>query len=192
MEEEQMVSKLTKALLVLALVATFLPANEAFTWQRIDLSPEARVMQRIKTTDITVVYHRPSVTPPDSSDRTSSVIWGDVEPYGQIWRAGANEATTMEFSADVTIQGQELAAGLYSFWILLERNEWTLVFNSDPNVWGTQYPGESKDVLRVKSTPETVDHLERLAYFFEEVDSESTVLYLHWDKLRVPINIRIK
>jgi len=187
-----MISKLTKALIVLIVVVTCLAVSEVYSWQRIDLSQEARVMQRIKTTDISVVYHRPSVTPPLGGRRTSSVIWGDVVPYSRVWRAGANEATTIEFSADVTINGEDLAAGLYSFWIVPEQDEWTLVFNSDPNVWGTEYAGEEKDVLRVKSNPESVDHLERLAYYFGEVEPESTVLYLHWEKLRVPINIAIK
>lgn len=192
MEGEPMFNKFTKALLVFAVVVSCLATSEAYSWQQALPSPKASVMQIIKTTEITVVYHRPSVTPPPDSRRTSSVIWGEGVPFSKVWRAGANNATTIEFGKDVTIQGEDLAAGLYSFWVIPERDEWTLIFSSEPDVWGTAYPGIDNDVLRVKTKPETAEHLERLTYYFPEVLSDSGVLYLHWEKIRVPINIKVK
>jgi len=187
-----MISKLTKTLLVLTLAVTCLAASEVYAWQQFQVSPRAMVMQQINTTEVTVVYHRPSVTRPEGSRRTSSVIWGEGVPYGQEWRAGANTATTIEFGKDVTINGSALKAGKYGFWVVPNRDEWTLIFGTAKDAWGIPYPGKDQEVLRVSTKPETAEHVERLAYYFSEVTADSGVLYLHWEKVRVPINIGAK
>jgi DUF2911 family protein len=88
-------------------------------------SQHAVVIQRIGITDITINYHRPLV-----KGRT---IWGKVVPYGEVWRAGANENTTIKFSDPVTIEGHELAAGVYGLHMIPKENEWTVIFSKDHN-----------------------------------------------------------
>ena len=85
------------------------------------VSPAASVVQTVGLTEITISYHRPGV-----KGRT---IWGDLVPYDKVWRAGANEATTIEFSHDVTVEGQALKAGKYGFFALPGQSEWTVIFS---------------------------------------------------------------
>ncbi len=76
-------------------------------------------------------------------------IWGDLVPYGEVWRTGANEATTMEFSRDVLISGQRLPAGKYAFFTIPGEKSWTLIFNKEPNQWGSYNYKQEMDALRV-------------------------------------------
>ena len=80
-------------------------------------------------------------------------IWGDLVPYGEIWRTGANEATTFEFSRDVIIGGQRLPAGKYSFFTIPGEKSWTLIFNKEPNQWGSYNYKQEMDALRVNVKP---------------------------------------
>lgn len=111
--------------------------------------PRPSLPDTVKTTtnngvNIEIDYSRPSV-----KGRT---IGKDLEPMeGKVWRAGANEATTFVFDKDVKVEGKALPAGKYSFFTLKNGNEWTLIFNTTWNIWGTKYEEiKSKDVLRVK------------------------------------------
>ncbi|HLT06529.1 MAG TPA: DUF2911 domain-containing protein [Cyclobacteriaceae bacterium] len=91
-------------------------------------------------------------------------IWGDLVPLGKVWRAGANEATIFETNKDIKIQGKELKAGKYSFYIIPGETESTFIFNSQTGQWGTQYD-QSKDVLRVPVvSQQTSNFEERLVY----------------------------
>lgn len=91
-------------------------------------------------------------------------IWGDLVPFGKVWRAGANEATIFETNKDIKIQGKELKAGKYSFYIIPGETESTFIFNSQTGQWGTQYD-QSKDVLRVPVvSQQTSNFEERLVY----------------------------
>src|SRR5215469_5392467 len=92
-------------------------------------SQHARVSQRIGITDITINYHRPLAN--------GRQIWGKVVPYGQVWRAGANENTTITFSDPVTIEGQPLDKGSYGLHMIPGENEWTIIFSKDAAAWGS-------------------------------------------------------
>ena len=83
------------------------------------------------------------------------LIWGDLVPYGKVWRTGANEATTFETDKDIMIKEQKLPAGKYALFTIPGETEWTWIFNSVWDQWGAYKYDESKDVLRVKSTPES-------------------------------------
>lgn len=145
------------------------------------VSPTASVSQTVGTTVVTVDYGRPSV-----NDRE---IMGNLVPYGQRWRAGADEATAITFSDDVLLEGEPVPAGVYSLHTFPEEDEWTIVINSIHS-WGTQYD-QSGDVVRVTTTPEEGDFLEQLMYYFENVTSNSAELILHWEETRVPITVSI-
>lgn len=146
-------------------------------------SPGATVDQRVGMTDISVEYSRPGV-----KDRA---IWGDLVPYDKLWRAGANKATKMSFSTSVKIEGQDLAAGDYSVFIMPSKEDrWTVVFNKNTELWGTGDYKEDEDALRVKVKAVTTEYAtERLEYHFTQVGMDNAVLSMDWAMMQV--NLRI-
>src|SRR5579872_6640603 len=92
-------------------------------------SQHAVVMQRIGLTDITINYHRPLVN--------GRKIWGNLAPYGQVWRAGANENTTIEFSTPVSVEGKPLPKGIYGLHMIPGEQEWTIIFSKSATSWGS-------------------------------------------------------
>ena len=107
-------------------------------------SPPAQATATIDGINVTIDYSQPSL-------KGRNFGSADFCPYGKVWRNGANEATWIEVSADVMINGSKLAKGKYSFYAIPGESEWTLIFNSKADQWGTQYSDKS-DVLRVKAT----------------------------------------
>jgi tetratricopeptide (TPR) repeat protein len=146
-------------------------------------SQHAVVMQRIGITEITVNYHRPLVK--------GRPIWGKLVPYGKVWRAGANENTTVAFSDPVSVEGQPLEKGTYGLHMIPGENQWTIIFSKAYTAWGsfTYQPGE--DALRVAVKPQPAEFHEALAYDFDEVKADSTLLTLRWEKISVPIKIGV-
>src|SRR6185369_10581652 len=148
-----------KALLFLS---TFLIATAALAQTQAPsvkyprVSQKSSLMQTIGTTDMTITYSRPGVK--------GRKIWGALVPYGQVWRTGANEASTISFSDDVTINGQKLPAGTYSLHTIPGEKEWTLIFNSVANQWGSFSYDQSKDALRVKAFPAPASFTEWMTF----------------------------
>ena len=119
-------------------------------------SPAKTAEGLINGATITIHYSSPAV-----KGRT---IWGDLVPFGKVWRAGANEATTFETNKDIKVEGKDLPAGKYSFFIIPGETHSTFIFNSETGQWGTNYD-ESKDVLRVQVPSEQTSKIEeRLVY----------------------------
>jgi len=147
------------------------------------LSQRAVTTQRVGLTDITVTYHRPSV-----KGRT---IWGKLVPYNVPWRAGANEATTISFSDDVTVNGHDLKAGTYSFFVKPTATRWQVIFNSNARQWGTYFLDKSKNVLSFNVTPYSVPHQEWLLYDFTDLTINSAKLELRWGKLAIQFSIKV-
>lgn len=147
-------------------------------------SPNASVGQTIGTNEVTITYGRPGVK--------GRQVFGGLEQYGNVWRAGANEATVIHFAEDVTIEGQPLAAGAYAFFAIPGESEWTLIFNSEPNQWGAFDHDPDKDALRVTVTSESGPMEEWLSYSFEEVSDTSATAVLAWDTVRVPFTIALQ
>jgi hypothetical protein len=102
-------------------------------------SQRAEVSQRIGITDITILYHRPLV-----NDRK---VWGDLVPYGKVWRAGANENTTITFSDPVTIEGKALDKGTYGLHMIPNADEWTIIFSKNSTSWGA-FTYDEKEKMR--------------------------------------------
>jgi tetratricopeptide (TPR) repeat protein len=146
-------------------------------------SQRASVTQRVGITDITVNYHRPLV-----KGRT---IWGKVVPYGQVWRAGANENTTITFSDPVTIEGKTLEKGTYGLHMLPNQDEWTVIFSKVNTAWGSFTYKESEDALRVNVKPQAAEMEEALAYEIDQPTENSAVITMRWEKVAVPFKVGV-
>lgn len=146
-------------------------------------SPQASVEQQIGLTDITISYHRPAV-----NKRT---VWGDLVPYGQVWRAGANENTTIEFSSPVTVGGKSIPAGTYGLHMLPSDKDWSVMLSSTSTAWGSFSYDEKEDVVRFSATPKPADFEERLEYRFENPTETSVDVVMQWEKLSVSFPITV-
>src|SRR5277367_946763 len=146
-------------------------------------SQRAEVSQRIGITDVTIDYHRPLV-----NDRK---IWDGLVPYGKVWRAGANENTTITFSDPVTIEGKPLDKGTYGLHMIPNANEWTIIFSKVATAWGSFTYDQSEDALRVTVKPRAADMHNALTYDFEQLQPDSAVVVLQWEKIAVPFKIAV-
>lgn len=149
-------------------------------------SPRASVSYQIGLTNISVVYSSPAV-----KGRT---IWGELVPYDQIWRAGANEATTIEFSTDVNLEGEELPAGKYAFFLIPRAGDqaWTAVFNKQTTLWGTDMYDEAHDAIRVDIKPTFNNGIqERLMYSIHDHDTDKGYIKFAWEEVRVYLRFKV-
>ncbi|WP_231425204.1 MULTISPECIES: DUF2911 domain-containing protein [Pedobacter] len=142
-------------------------------------SPAATVTGKVKNANITINYSSPAVK--------GRKIWGGLEAYDKVWRAGANEATTFETDKDIMVQGKSLPAGKYSFFLIpKESGTWTAIFNKEPKQWGAYKYEEAKDALRVDVKTKALKATqERLVYKITK-----TGFSLDWDKVSVPVMIK--
>ena len=141
-------------------------------------SPAATATGKIGAANVTVSYSSPAVK--------GRSIWGGLVPYGQVWRAGANEATTVEFTKDVQVDGKALPAGKYGFFVLPTAKQWTVIFNKVPNQWGAFKYDEKQDALRVVVVPRKAAAMaERLAY-----EVQPAGLLLRWENLEALVPIK--
>jgi hypothetical protein len=172
-----------KSILIFAIFLTAIAGSAAAQVQLPRESQRQETIQTVGDTTIRIVYHRPNVK--------GRKIWDGLVPNAQVWRAGANEATLFEFSKDVTINNQPLAAGKYSFHVLPEGREWTLIFNKDDGQWGSFNYDAAKDALRVKAAVEKAPFTESLSYNFGKVSPASVDVTLAWENTQVPFTIGI-
>jgi len=148
-----------------------------------DASPAASLSQVVGVTKFEVNYHRPAVN--------GRQVWGSLVPYDQVWRAGANENTTVSFSTAVTVNGTKLDAGTYGLHMIPTTGDWTVIFSRQSHAWGSFSYDAKEDAARVTAKPEPAALQERLGFSFDEPTANSVVLALRWEKLRVPVEIRI-
>jgi len=156
---------------------------------------KAAVTERVGLTDVTIHYDRPGVKGREGK------IWGQLIPPGLTdqgfgsskaapWRAGANENTTIEFSNDVKIEGQPLAAGRYGFFIIYDPAECTVIFSKNSTSWGSFFYKPEEDVLKVKVKPVALDKsVEWLKYEFMNQTENAATVGLQWEKLMIPFKI---
>ncbi len=147
-------------------------------------SPKASVSYTLGLTEIKIDYSAPAV-----NDRT---IWGDLVPYDEVWRTGANSCTKVSFSTDVKVEGKMLEKGTYALFITpKESGNWIVHFNSDTEQWGAYAYDPAKDVLTVEVEPKSSKVNEkRLNFSIVDFNYESGYIRLGWEKMRVYIRIR--
>jgi hypothetical protein len=146
-------------------------------------SQRAVLTQRIALTDVSLVYHRPVAG--------GRKVFGGIVPYGEVWRAGANDNTTIEFSTAVKVEGQPLAKGAYGLHMIPGEIEWTIIFSSNSTSWGSFTYDDKEDALRVKVKRVAVENRDVLSYDFDDLKADSAALTLRWEKTAVPIHISV-
>lgn len=153
-------------------------------------SQRSMISQTVGDTNIEVVYHRPN-----AKGRTIFAAKKAGEevlvPYGEVWRTGANNATTFEITNDAMINGKPLPAGKYSLYTIPGQNEWTIIFNKTWDQWGTVYE-QDKDALRVAAKPSMSGNpTETMTIGFENVTDNTAQMVIEWDKMRVPVTVDV-
>lgn len=179
----------TRKLLAIAagstlLLATPLRINGQYTL--LDLPRGSQVgttIQRIGITDISVTYGRPA-----AKGRT---IWGELVPYGQVWRAGANENTVLTTTHEITVEGTKLPAGSYGLHMIPTENSWTIIFSTDHTAWGSFFYKPENDALRATVAPRKGPAVEDLTFAFDEVHDQGATLVMRWAGLEVPIKMAV-
>ncbi len=146
-------------------------------------SPRATVSQQVGVVELTVDYASPG-----KKDRT---IWGELVPYDELWRTGANAATTLETTGDLVVGGTPVPAGKYAIFSIPGKDEWTLILNKNPNQGGTADYDQALDLVRVKAKPEEAPARERLTFLFSDTTDDATRLDLEWAGLRVSLPVTV-
>ena len=144
-------------------------------------SPKCVLTQTVGFTDVTITYSRPSARGRD--------IFGGLVPYGQVWRTGANEATTIALSDDVTIDGQALPKGTYSLHTIPGKEQWTIIFNKVANQWGSFNYDQAQDALRVTAKPHGDEYNEMMTFAIPKVTADEATVEIKWTKVAVPFTI---
>ena len=170
----------------LTAAAALLLASSAFAQTELKLprvSPSSTLAQTIGLTDMKVTYSRPGVK--------GRAIWGGLVPLNEVWRTGANEATEFETSDAITVAGQKLPAGSYSFFTIPANDEWTIVFSNAKGAWGSFDYTEKNDALRIKVKPQSAPHEEWMSFSFDNLTPTGGELALRWEKVRVAVPIQV-
>ena len=144
-------------------------------------SPNATVSQTVGITHVTIDYSSPGVK--------GRKIWGELVPYNEIWRTGANEVTSITFDDPVKIEGNELPAGTYGIHTIPSEKEWEIIFSKDTEVDAGSQFDEKKDALRIKVTPADAPFTERMTFTFTNTTDTHSKVNLTWDKLRVSFDL---
>jgi hypothetical protein len=174
-------SHMFKKLIVFSFFCAAVSFAHAQTIKTPQPSPTQTLKQDFGISSIELIYSRPGMK--------GRKIFGDLVPYGKVWRTGANSATRIKFTDDVTIGGQLLKAGEYAIYTMPGEKEWEFIINKGSANWGTEYKQED-DLLRVKATPVKLDQtVESFTMQFANVKSNSTDLQLMWDKTLVSVPI---
>lgn len=189
-----------KALLSIA-ITLFISSASFSQVMPLTLEPDggnkkASISEQIGIVKIAIMYSRPGVKGREGKIWNTPVAhYGFVDQghgtsYAAPWRAGANENTTMSFSHPVKIEGKDLPAGVYGFFISLGETESTLIFSKVNNSWGSFYYDSTEDALRIKVKNETLDKsVEWLKYEFTDETNNSAVIALSWEKRRIPFKV---
>jgi len=142
------------------------------------VSPSASVNKKVGAMNIKVDYSQPSVKGRD--------VWGELVPYDQVWRTGANEATTIEFTKDVTINGKALSGGKYSLFTIPNEKSWVIIFNKNADQWGAFKYNKDLDALRISVNPTSSNMTEKMTFDI----GGNGIVGLQWEKSRVEFQVR--
>ena len=177
--EAEVLRSFPQVLLSVALAASSALAQSG---PKLDLprpSPKGSVTQTVGLTDISIAYSSPAVK--------GRKIWGEVVPFDQVWRAGANECTKVTFSTPVSIEGKPVAAGAYCIFLLPQKSGWTFILSKNTEQFGTGDYKQSEDALRVPATATAISNRERMAFDILDFDDEKGTLAMEWETQRVGV-----
>jgi tetratricopeptide (TPR) repeat protein len=177
---------MTRSLTLSVLTAGLLSSSLGFAQPQMTLpeaSPKASVSQVVGLTNVTIRYGRPAVN--------KRKVWGGLVPYGEVWRAGANENTTFEVSSPVKIEGRPLSAGTYGLHVIPTETTWTVIFSEQSHAWGSFSYDKKEDALRVEVKPAPAEHVERLQYTIDEPTGDAATVSLHWEKVRGSFKVEV-
>ncbi|MEA2175301.1 MAG: hypothetical protein QOD00_2893 [Blastocatellia bacterium] len=146
-------------------------------------SQYSEVTQRIGVTNITIKYSRPLVN--------NRKIWDGLVPFGKVWRTGANTNTTITFTDPVAIEGQPLDQGTYGLHMIPNADQWTIIFSRNSTSWGSFTYDQTEDALRVNVKPEPAEMHNALTFEFDELQPDSTVVELKWEKIGIPFKVTV-
>lgn len=149
-------------------------------------SPAASVMQTVGVTDFTVKYSRPFI-----KGRKVFADGSALAPYDQIWRTGANMATTFESSTEFTFGGKKVPAGKYALFSIPNGSAWTVILNKNYNQGGTDAYKESDDVARTMVVPTSNDYNEAFKIEIEPVTDSTAFLNLSWSSVNIPVPLAV-
>jgi hypothetical protein len=171
-----------KSILFVLLLMGGISTSFAQQIQMPQASPAAKIAQQVGLSNVTVDYSRPSTK--------GRKIFGELVPYGQIWRTGANAATLLTFSTDVLIDGKTVPAGQYALYAIPNKSEWTMILSKNTKLWGAIGYTEADDVLRFKVTPNKLSrNYETMEITFADMTDTGADLSIKWETSRVDFRI---
>ena len=144
-------------------------------------SPSASVKTVVGVTAVTIDYHRPGVK--------GRKIWGGLVPWGQVWRLGANEATTITFADSVKVEGHDVPAGTYALFAIPGADKWTLILNKQAKQWGAFFYKPEEDLLRFDVQPQAGPFTEWMVFQIIPAGNGTATVEMAWETLRVPFRI---
>ena len=150
-------------------------------------SPAATIVQRVGLTDVEIKYSRPSVK--------GRAIFGDLVPFDEMWRTGANASTKISFSTDVQINGTNIVAGTYSFYTIPGKEMWTIILNNNLTHWGVGGYSEKEDAVRLEVKPTALTNkVENMRFSVENITDNGADIVLAWNDMSValPIAVNVK
>ena len=146
-------------------------------------SPTSTVDQRIGLTDFSITYSRPATR--------GRAIFGDLVPYNEVWRTGANACVKFNASTDFTFNGNAVSAGEYALFTIPGENEWTIILSTQTNLWGNTGYTQESDVLRTTVPATTGDFDESFTMGFKSLSTTGGDLVLEWANTEVSVNLGV-
>jgi hypothetical protein len=174
--------KTKSILLQLIFIGIFFSEGIGQQIQMPQASPSANISQKIGLTDVSIEYSRPSMR--------GRKIFGELVPYGEVWRTGANAATIITFKTEVIIEGNKVPAGVYALYSIPGKNEWTMILSSNTKLWGAVGYNQEDDFLRFKVKPgKTGQKYETMEINFVDITDTGTSVAIKWENTRVKFRI---
>lgn len=163
-----------------------LTANAASAQLKLPAASSAQtVTQGLGIENVTLSYSRPSMN--------GRKIFGELVPYNDVWRTGANTNTTLTFEGDVSLNGHKLAAGTYALFTIPNKSEWTVIISKNTKQWGAYTYNQAEDALRFNVKPQTLNTaVETFTISFDNVTPTSAVLSLAWEKTAIKVDLKVE
>ena len=158
---------------ILTVLSIVLISN-AWTQELPRKSARATVEQRVGLTDISINYSRPNAN--------GRVIFGDLVPYNEVWRLGANQPTNITLTYPIQINNQKLDTGTYAIFAIPMKNQWKIVFNTNYKQWGSNSYDDKNNVLEYTTAVNINEHTESFTISFESVNVSSAIIAFEWDQ----------